>query len=77
MGRTACTEPQCLYSKSIPLLPLWVVGPVQNLSVCTRVTFSFTFTFIPLSLHAVLLIYQNKNPHLQKWHELDNYLLTI
>jgi len=22
MGRTACTEPQCLYSRAIPLLPL-------------------------------------------------------
>jgi hypothetical protein len=30
MGRTACTEPQCLYSRAIPLLPLWVVRPVQS-----------------------------------------------
>jgi len=29
MGRTACTEPQCLYSTAIPLLPLWAVRPVQ------------------------------------------------
>jgi len=35
MGRTACTEPQCLYSRAIPLLPLWAVRPVQSLSVCT------------------------------------------
>jgi len=35
MGRTACTEPQCLYSTAIPLLPLWTVRPVQNLSACT------------------------------------------
>ena len=35
MGRTACTEPQCLYSIAIPLLPLWTVQPVQNLSACT------------------------------------------
>jgi len=35
MGRTACTEPQCLYSTAIPLLPLWAVRPVQNLSACT------------------------------------------
>jgi len=35
MGRTACTEPQCLYSTAIPLLPLWAVRPVQSLSVCT------------------------------------------
>ena len=33
--RTACTEPQCLYSKAIPLLHLWAVRPVQNLSACT------------------------------------------
>ena len=80
MGRTACTEPQCLYkgalylylrvelylyspygsyglyrasvpvqgctlplpnSRAIPLLPLWVVRPVQSLSACTRVHFTF------------------------------------
>jgi hypothetical protein len=35
MGRTACTEPQCLYSRAIPLLPLWAIQPVQNLSACT------------------------------------------
>ena len=44
MGRTACTEPQCLYSRAIPLLPLWAVQPVQSLSACTRVHFTFTFT---------------------------------
>ena len=35
MGRTACTEPQCLYSTAISLLPLWAVRPVQSLSACT------------------------------------------
>ena len=36
MGRTACTEPQCLYSRTIPLLPLLAYGlyrasvPVQG-----------------------------------------------
>ena len=35
MGRTACTEPQCLYSTAIPLLPLWTVRPVHSLSSCT------------------------------------------
>jgi len=35
MGRTAFTDPQCLYSRAIPLLPLWAVQPVQSLSVCT------------------------------------------
>ena len=35
MDRTACTEPQCLYSTAIPLLPLWAVRSVQSLSACT------------------------------------------
>ena len=35
MSRTACREPQCLYSTAIPLLSLWAVRPVQSLSACT------------------------------------------
>jgi hypothetical protein len=35
MDRTACTEPQCMYSTAQPLLPLWAVLPVQSLSECT------------------------------------------
>jgi len=35
MGRMACTEPQWLYSRAIPLLPLWAGRPVQSLSGCT------------------------------------------
>jgi len=31
-------------SSAIPLLLLWAVRPVQSLSACTRVTFTFTFT---------------------------------
>jgi hypothetical protein len=30
---------------AITLLPLWAIRPVQSLSACTRVTFTFTFTF--------------------------------
>jgi hypothetical protein len=44
MSRTACTEPQCLYRRALPLLPLWAVRPAQSLSACTRVTFTFTFS---------------------------------
>ena len=29
-------------SRTIPLLPLWAVRPVQSLSACTRVHFTFT-----------------------------------
>ena len=35
MGRTASTEPQCLYSTAIPLVPLWAVRNLQSLSACT------------------------------------------
>ena len=35
VGRTACTEPQYLYSRAITLLPQLAVQPVQNLSACT------------------------------------------
>jgi len=35
MGRTACTEPQCLYSRAKPPIPLWAVRPVQILRACT------------------------------------------
>ena len=46
MGRMACTEPQCLDSRAIPLLPLWAVRPVQSLSACTTVHFTF-FSITP------------------------------
>ena len=32
-------------STAIPLLPLWAVRPVQSLSACTSVHFTFTFLF--------------------------------
>ena len=32
--------------RAIPLLPLCAVRPVQSLSACTRVTFTFSFTFV-------------------------------
>jgi len=35
MGRATCTEPQCLYSTALPLLPLWAVLPLKSLSECT------------------------------------------
>ena len=34
-------------SRSIHLLPLWTVRPVQSLSACTRVHFTFTYTSTP------------------------------
>jgi len=31
------------HERVVPLLFLWAVRPIQNLSACTRVTFTFTF----------------------------------
>ena len=42
MGRTACTEPQCLYSRAITLLTLWAVRPVQSLSPFTVELYLYT-----------------------------------
>jgi hypothetical protein len=33
-------------SRAMPLFPLWAVRPVQSLSACSRVHFTFTFTFL-------------------------------
>ena len=96
MGRTACTEPQCLYkgalylyltvelylyspygpyglyrasvplqgctlplpySRAIPLLSLWAVRPVQGLSACTRVHFTFIYIYIHIYIYIQIFIY--------------------
>ena len=43
--------PWWMKSRVIPLLPLWTVRPVQNLSACTRahITFFYTYKFSPHS----------------------------
>jgi hypothetical protein len=58
MARTACTEPQCLYSRAIPVLPLWAVRPVQSLSACKRVNFTFIYftSFGILGKHTLYLV---------------------
>ena len=33
--------------RAIPLLPLWTIRPVQSLSACTTVHFTFTYTSTP------------------------------
>jgi len=35
-------------STAIPLLPLWAVRPVQSLSACTRVHFTFIYSYATL-----------------------------
>ena len=57
MGRTASTDPQCLYSIAIPLLPLWAVRPVQGLSACT----------VQLYLYSPQCLYSTAIPLLPLW----------
>ena len=70
MGRTACTEPQCLYKGALYLYltvelylysPLWAVRPVLSLSACTRVHFTFTlptsFSLLVYSLLSSVICY--------------------
>ena len=51
-GRGVTLTPQPLLvpwswkGRAIPLLPLWAVRPVQSLSACTRVTFTFTYRIL-------------------------------
>jgi len=58
MGRTACTEPQCLYSRAIPLLLLWAVRPVQSLSACTRVHFTLYHSIFRIEMKVKLAVTQ-------------------
>jgi len=46
--------PLVMKSRAIPLHPLWAVQPVQSLSACKRVT--FTFTFILLGIGAIITV---------------------
>ena len=56
-------------SRGIPLLPLWAVRPVQSLSACTRVH----FTFILYSL--LFNEYQGSIPGVKRQgREVDNHL---
>ena len=40
-------------SRAIPLFPLWAERPVQSLSACTRVHFTFTFIFTCFLPHPI------------------------
>jgi len=57
MGRTACTEPQCLYSTAIPLLPLCAVRSVQSLSACTVQLYLYS-PCRPYGLYSVSVLYK-------------------
>ena len=56
MRRTACTEPQCLYSTTIFPLPLWAIRSVQKLSAC-RVQLYLYSPYGPYGLYRVSVPY--------------------
>jgi hypothetical protein len=43
--------------RTIPLLPLWAVWPVQRLSACTRVHFTLTFFLVTFKFNFILVLY--------------------
>ena len=45
--RASVTAQRCTLPLPIPLLPVCAVRPVQNLSACTTVHFTFTYTSTP------------------------------
>jgi len=60
IGRTACTEPQCLYSTAITVLPLWAVRPAKFLSACTVQLYLFS-PYGPYGLYTISMpvLYSN------------------
>jgi len=45
--RASVPVQRCTLPLPIPLLPVWTVRPVQSLSACTMVHFTFTYTSTP------------------------------
>jgi len=66
MDRTTCTEPQCLYSRAIPLLPLWAVRPVQSLSACTVQLYLYS-PYGPTTCTEPQCLYSRAIPLLPLW----------
>jgi len=44
MGRTACTEPQCLYKGALYLLPISLF--LNTLSICSSLNVNWLFTWL-------------------------------
>jgi len=66
MSRTACTEPQCLYSTAIPLLPPWAVGLYR-----ASVPVQYSYTSTPPMSHTACTepqcLYSRAVPLLPLW----------
>ena len=58
-------------SSAIPLLPLWAVRPVQSLSACTRM--HFTFVFLPYLITSVMTVTCVKNE--RDYERISSYTL--
>ena len=57
--------------RAIPLPPLWAVWPVQSLSACTRVHFTFTL-FLGLQLHQTFQMHHHHHHHWRDWIHLHH-----
>ena len=68
VGRTACTEPQCMYSTAIPLLSLWAVRSVQSLSACTVQLYLFSL-YGPYGLYRASVPVQYSYTSTPLWSE--------
>jgi len=55
-------------SSAIPLLPLWAVRPIQSLSACTRVTFTFTYFLPTVLVTEVLFVLLHISDNLNKFY---------
>jgi len=66
MGRTICTEPQCLYSRTIPLPPIWAVRILQSLSACTVELYLYS-AYGPYGLKEPLCLSSKAIPLLPIW----------
>jgi hypothetical protein len=59
--------------RAIPVLPLWAVRPVQSLTACTRVHFTFTFTVVSNGVPHFTYVRFMQKPVLQEvqtWYTL-------
>jgi len=80
-GRDADTTPILVpwsrKSTAIPLFPLWAVRPVQSLSACTRVHFTFLYIIIIIIIIIIsmIMIIINSLVHYHHHHDNDYYKL--
>jgi hypothetical protein len=77
MDRTACTEPQCLYSTAIPLLPVWTVQPVQGCTLPLLSPSPHSITFLCFLSHPPLPFATFSSPYLSLYIPEDSNLMQF